>query len=241
MMKYRGKEWNEGLEKLQDRLEYHFNNLEYLERAMIHRSYLNESNDKTLESNERLEFLGDAVLELVVSDVLFRKFPKLPEGVLTKKRSQAVCEPSFYYLAETIKLGDILILGRGEESSGGRNKPSILSDAFEALCGAIYLDGGYNFIYDFFNQNIDNVLEKEKDEERIFIDYKTRMQEYCHKKGLKFSYKLLKEEGPCHDKHYTMMLEIDGRRISTGEGKSKKQAEQMAAKNAYEELGEAGE
>lgn len=232
----------EALKEFRDRLNYPFKSLENLDRAFYHRSYLNELADKTVGSNERLEFLGDAVLELVISDLLYRTYPEEAEGELTKRRSQLVCEASLSYLAELYRMGDLLLLGKGEEGGGGRRKPSILSDCFEAVMGAVYLDGGYDWIYNLFRDNLDRFIRGEESKDRIFIDYKTRVQEILHKKGVSFEYRLLDEQGPSHDKRFTIALYVDGKPLAEGTDRSKKLAEQQAARRAYEEsLRDAGE
>lgn len=224
------------LKDFQEKIHYSFQNLGFLEQALIHKSYINEHSLDAIDSNERLEFLGDAVLELVVSDILFRHYPKQLEGSLTKKRSQLVCEPSLAFLAHKLGLSPYVLLSRGEELSGGRKKDSILSDCFEALCAAIYLDGGYQWIYELFDQNFEDILAQEFMEEKIFIDYKSKLQEYCHRKNLDFSYVLEKEEGLPHDKTFTMALYINQKIIARGCASNKKQAQQEAAKHALEAL-----
>lgn len=224
------------LRELENELGYHFNDISILNMALTHSSYVNENNVPKDRFNERHEFLGDAVLELVVSDYLFKKYPNSTEGVLTKKRAQLVCEKSFGSFGELLKLGEYLLLGKGEESSGGRHKLSILADTFEALCGAIYLDGGIFFIQNFLKKLIENSQENE--EESIFIDYKSMFQEYNHKENLgDFSYELISEKGPSHDKEFNINLLLNKKIISSGFGKSIKKAEQDAAKKALLILG----
>lgn len=224
------------LEAFEHELGYRFNRPELLDRAFIHRSYLNECADKTLVSNERLEFLGDAVLELVVSDFLYRRYPDEPEGDLTRRRTQIVCEASFAYIAERLGVGLLLLLGKGEDSTGGRRKASLLSDCFEAICGAIYLDGGYEWLYEYFQKNIESFILAEADQKRIFIDYKTKLQECLFREERAFTYEVLEESGPSHDKRFTVGLLIDGVVAATAQARSKKMAEQLAAKNALEGL-----
>ena len=173
---------------------------------------------------------------MAVSDYLFNKYPNSPEGVLTKKRAQMVCEKSFSHFGELLNLGDHLLLGKGEELTGGRKKSSILADSFEALCGAIYLDGGYKFVSNRIVRLIESTYFDE--EKEIFIDYKSKFQEYIHKKSLgRFSYTLISEEGPSHDKSFLVDLSINSKLYSQGIGKSIKKAEQNAAKNALVKLG----
>lgn len=217
----------------EEALGYTFENPALLENAFIHSSYLNECNDKNIEANERLEFLGDAVLELIVSDILFRSLPDEPEGALTKRRSQFVCEPSFGYIGHRLELGKYLFLGKGEEMAGGRTRNSLVADAFEAVCGAIYLDGGYEFLYSFIKHNLNEFVAKEKEAEVYFIDYKSKVQEKLHRLGHAFAYELISERGPAHDRSFVVALIVNDEEVAKGAGKSKKLAQQDAAKNAW--------
>ena len=177
--------------------------------------------------NERIEFLGDAVLELTISDWLFRQFPHFQEGQLTKLRAQIVCEDSLSLLAKECSLNEYLLLGKGETLSGGREKPAILCDVFEAFIGALYLDKGVNEVQRFLNLV---VIPK-------ITDFKTELQEYLQQNGpVHIRYELVKEEGPSHDKIFTVQLIVDGKKYKTASGKTKKAAEQMAAKLTMEEL-----
>lgn len=225
-------------QEFQDSLNYEFRDLSLLEEALIHRSYLNESADKNLVSNERLEFLGDAVLEVVVSDLLFERYPEKSEGWLTKRRSQIVCEPSFSYIASIFGIGKLILMGKGEEATGGRQKASILSDAFEAVIGAIYKDGGIEWIRSFFAESLDEILQQEVGSQRLFIDYKTQVQELLHSQAKDFEYQLLREEGPSHEKIFTVGLYVEGKKICEAQAGSKKMAEQKSAELAYELLTE---
>lgn len=220
-----------------ERLNYRFNDVSLFEQALIHRSFLNEAGDKNLVSNERMEFLGDAVLELVVSDILYRKFPSASEGDLTRRRSQMVCELSFAHIASHYNIGQLILMGKGEERTGGRKKASILSDTFEAITGAIYLDGGYQWIYDYFQENFHRIMLDEENSDQAFVDYKTRVQEHFHTTGQKFEYRLEKEEGPAHEKTFTMALYVDGEKQAEASEKNKKLAEQAAAKKLSDKLG----
>ncbi len=224
------------LDDFQKRRGYYFKNISLLERALVHRSYINETSKNRLMSNERLEFLGDAVCELIVSDILFKKFPDMGEGVLTDKRIKAVCQPSFAFLATDWGLDRLLILGKGEEMQGGRNKDSILSDCFEAVCGAIYLDGGYEFLYSEFDRFLPGLFEKEARANSLYENYKSKLQELAFRKKLAPVYTLIEETGPDHKKTFTVRLDISGKTVSQGRGGSKKEAEQDAAKNALELL-----
>ena len=220
---------------LEQRIGYQFKNGQYLRRALTHSSYSNESREKP-ECNERLEFLGDAVLSLVVSNYIYHRF-HLNEGDLTKIRASIVCEKSLFRLAGEIGLGEELYLGRGEEQMGGRTRPSIVSDAFEALIAAIFLDGGLEpasrFILRFVREELDT------GERSAFVDYKTMLQEIVQKNPEeKVSYVLVEENGPDHDKHFVVEVRLNSNVIGRGEFRSKKGAEQLAAKEALELMGE---
>lgn len=227
----------EDLQGLQDQVGYHFHEESLLKQALIHRSYVNESQLEDSDCNERLEFLGDAVLELVVSDCLYRRFPNIDEGDLTKKRVQLVCEASFAYLGKALQLPKLLLMGKGEENQGGREKNSIAADSFEALCGAIYLDGGYDFIYAFWSANLDEILAKEERSPQMFHNYKSKLQEYLAKEKKSLQYERLAEEGPANSPSFLVGTRIDGRLVGQGWGKSVKAAEQAAAREALKALG----
>lgn len=220
---------------LEERIGYQFKNKKYLRRALTHSSYSNESREKP-ESNERMEFLGDAVLSLVVSNYIFHRF-HLDEGDLTKIRASMVCEKSLFRFAQEIGLGEELYLGRGEEQMGGRTRPSIVSDAFEALIAAIFLDGGLEaagkFILRFVREELDT------GERGAFVDYKTMLQEIVQKNPEeRVNYVLVEENGPDHDKHFVVEVRLNSNVIGRGESRSKKGAEQLAAKEALELMGE---
>ncbi|MEG1993526.1 MAG: ribonuclease III [Oscillospiraceae bacterium] len=223
------------LNELEKKLNYYFKNIEYLQIALTHSSYANEMK-RGIKYNERVEFLGDAVLSIVVSDYLFNNY-SVPEGDLTKLRASLVCEKSLDEMAAKINLGKYLRLGKGEEMMGGRTRPSILADAFEAVIAAIYLDGGIEsarkFILPFVTEMLDH---KDK---LSFTDYKTLLQEIVQQNPEEvLSYKLVSEKGPDHDKVFVVEVHLNSNVIGKGEGKSKKQAEQMAAKQALELMGE---
>ncbi len=218
----------EHLTELQDRIGYTFGNPEYLKRALMHSSYVPGVGG----DNERMEFLGDAVLELCVSEELFFRFPNMQEGQLTKSRASIVCESALFQAAKGIGLGEHLLLGRGEDASGGREKPSILSDAFEAVIAAIYLDGGFTQARSFVHRFVLPLLDLS---ERIFEkDHKTRLQELIHAKthGKQVTYRLVGETGPDHDKTFTMQALLDGEVLGEGQGHSKQSAGQAAAADA---------
>lgn len=217
-------------------IDYKFNNPKLLQVALTHSSYANEMKDKGVKCNERLEFLGDAVLSIVVADYIFENMPELPEGELTKLRSSLVCEKALFKFGKEINLGDYLKLSKGEKNGGGAQRPSIVSDAFEAVIAAIYLDGGIEparkHILRFVIPEINNRNTKP------FKDYKTTLQEIVQKNpGEKISYRLVSETGPDHDKHFVFEVLLNSNAIGKGGGRSKKEAEQNAAKEALELMG----
>jgi ribonuclease-3 len=224
------------LTELQERIGYQFRDEGLLRQAMTHSSYAHEKHMKRLADNERLEFLGDAVLEIVSSEYLFTHYPKLPEGDLTKFRASIVCEPTLALCTEEIDLGKYLFLGKGEAHTGGRTRKSILSDALEALIGAIYLDGGFEPAKTFIHRFIMTDIEHKQ----LFHDSKTLLQEivqgmHAHGSGARgetLSYVLLAEEGPDHDKHFRVEARVGDRALGEGYGHTKKAAEQEAAYHA---------
>ena len=218
---------NHQFELLEKKSGYHFQNPHLLKQAMAHSSYANEHKAKGYHDNERLEFLGDAVLEVVSSEFLFRHYPALPEGDLTKLRASIVCEPTLALCARELDLGDFLLLGKGEEHTGGRKRDSIVSDAMEALIGAIYLDGGFASAKEFVHRFIMTDIEHKK----LFYDSKTILQEQVQKNWHdgEISYVLTGEEGPDHDKTFLVDLYVAGEKKSSGKGRTKKAAEQDAA------------
>lgn len=222
----------QGLEK---KLGYNFKNISLLNTALSHSSYANENKRSGAESNERLEFLGDAVLGFVVAEYLYRNFPQLPEGKMTRLRAELVCEKGLNEVAEKLRLGEYLLLGHGEERGGGRERPSILADAVESVLAAVYLDGGIapaeKFIRDFI-LNPFEAGESGNDE-----DYKTLLQELVQREHSQtLEYRLTGESGPDHAKVFQVEAILNGKAISAGTGKSKKDAEQSAAKHALEIL-----
>lgn len=220
-------------EELEKIIGYSFKDKQLLKKALTHSSYANEKKLGKLGCNERLEFLGDAVLELVSSDYFYKNFPKLPEGELTKKRASMVCEPSLAYCAREFSLPQYLLLGKGEDMTGGRNRDSIVSDATEALLGAIYLDGGFASAKEFVLKFILNDMENKQ----LFFDSKTILQEIIQEDGTKsVQYELVKEEGPDHNKSFTVNVLIDGQVLGDGTGHTKKAAEQKAAYEAIQKL-----
>ncbi|HCI18058.1 MAG: ribonuclease III [Lachnospiraceae bacterium] len=220
---------NELLEELQDKIGYRFQNTELLKQALTHSSFANEQKINKLKDYERLEFLGDAVLELVSSEFLFRENPQMPEGQLTKLRASMVCEPALAYCAKDIDLGSYILLGRGEEYTGGRYRSSITSDVMEAIIGAIFLDGGIEnakkHIYRFILSDLENKI--------LFLDSKTILQEEIQKKkDAQLRYELIGESGPDHNKQFTVDAYLNDVLIGSGTGRTKKAAEQQAAYEA---------
>lgn len=220
---------------LEETIGYQFNDKELLEQALSHSSYANESKE-TRSSNERLEFLGDSVLSLVVSQYIFEHFRKLPEGELTKMRASLVCEKSLHQFAVQIRLGEHMLLGKGEENTGGRERVSILADAFEALIAAIFIDGGMNAARDFIHAIV--LSEENLNKVQNSRDYKTILQEIVQKNPEeRVEYKLIKQSGPDHNKVFSVGVFLNSNIIGSGKGKSKKQAEQLAAKEAIALMG----
>lgn len=220
---------------LEEKIHYQFHDKKILRRALTHSSYANEAKEK-MENNERMEFLGDAVLSLVVSDYIFKRY-HLDEGDLTKIRASIVCEKSLFQFAQEIDLGNELFLGRGEEQMGGRNRPSVVSDAFEALICAIYLDGGLEeaskFILHFAQEQLDASTGGSP-----FVDYKTMLQEIIQKNPEeRVTYVLVGEDGPDHDKYFEIEVRLNSNVIGRGRARSKKSAEQLAAKEALALMG----
>ena len=214
---------------------YEFKNKDLLTTALTHSSFANEAKGG-IKYNERLEFLGDSVLGIVVSDYIYLHCPDLPEGKLTKLRASLVCEKSLYVYAKQIELGKHIRLSKGEKRSGGDDRPSILSDAFEALIAAIYLDGGIEPAREFILKFVIPDIKSSKPKK--FKDYKTALQEIVQKNPEeKLTYVLVKETGPDHDKHFVVEVHLNSNVIGKGGGRSKKEAEQQAAREALELMG----
>lgn len=219
--------------KLEEALGYTFQNIALLDNALTHSSCANESKKK-LCSNERLEFLGDSILGMIVADHLYRSHPDLPEGELTRTRANLVCEDSLVEVAQALNLGEFLQLGKGEEANGGRTRPSIQADAVEAVLAAVYLDGGIGSARKIIQKYI---LSKEVSSIQSNRDYKTLLQELVQREsGQTLQYRLKGEEGPDHDKRFFVDVDLNGKTVGTGNGHSKKEAEQAAAKAAIEHL-----
>jgi len=219
---------------LEKNIKYNFKNKKNLENALIHTSYVNENKISPRIHNERLEFLGDAVLELVSSDYIFENFPDMSEGDMTKLRAGVVCEPALAKYAREIKLGAFIKMGKGEIAGGGRERDSVLSDAYEAVIGAIYLDGGYEPARDFILAALKEDIHSKKGLNWI-ADCKTHLQEQLQKYSqAPIEYYVIKEEGPEHEKIFTVELKHEGRIMAQGSGRNKKEAEQAAARLAIE-------
>ncbi|MDE6362972.1 MAG: ribonuclease III [Lachnospiraceae bacterium] len=223
----------EALHELQGKIGYQFQDEALLKQALTHSSFANEQKINKLNNYERLEFLGDAVLELVSSEFLYNENEDMPEGQLTRLRASMVCEPALAYCARDIQLNSYILLGKGEESTGGRKRDSIISDVMEAVIGAIFMDGGIEnakkFIYRFVLSDLEDKI--------LFMDSKTLLQEEIQKKNTsQLRYELVGEEGPDHDKQFSVEAYLDDRLIGSGVGRTKKAAEQQAAYEALKKL-----
>ncbi len=224
------------IEELERTIGIAFQDKALVKRAFVHRSYLNEARSES-QSNERLEFLGDAVLSFLTSHFLFTKYPNFPEGTLTNIRSSLVKTQSLSAVAKTLGLGDLLLLSHGEEASGGRTNVSLLADAFEALLGAIFLDQGIDTARDFLNRflfpNADRIVET-----KSYLDYKSLLQEIIQQESrISPTYTVIRSEGPDHAKTFWVEAVAAGKTLGAGSGKSKQEAEQYAAQNALEKMG----
>ena len=221
------------IKKFQEVIEYHFHDEKLLRQALTHSSFANEKHLKKHSDNERLEFLGDAVLEIISSEFLYKEYPDKPEGELTKLRASIVCEPTLALCTKDIALGEYLLLGKGEDQTGGRGRKSILSDALEAVIGAIYLDGGFANAKEFIHKYILTDIEHKQ----LFYDSKTILQEIVQENGTQpVEYILTKEEGPDHNKNFTVEARVNGKVMGQGSGHTKKAAEQAAAYQAIRVL-----
>ncbi len=224
---------NRNLQELERTICYQFKEHGLFVQALTHSSYANEHRWNHSRCNERLEFLGDAVLEIVTSDFLYHKYEDLPEGDLTKIRASIVCEPTLAYCAGDISLGEYLLLGKGEEATGGRSRNSVVSDAMEALIGAIYLDGGFANAKEFIHRFILNDIEHKQ----LFYDSKTILQEMVQsRQEAPLSYEIIREEGPDHNKSFEVCAKIGDEEVGRGAGRTKKAAEQVAAYNGILKL-----
>ncbi|MEC1156976.1 ribonuclease III [Cytobacillus horneckiae] len=219
----------------QQRLGIEFKNEKLLKQAFTHSSYVNEHRRKPYEDNERLEFLGDAVLELTVSKFLYIKYPMMSEGELTKLRAAVVCEPSLVSFANELSFGELVLLGKGEEMTGGRMRPALLADVFEAFIGALYLDQDLDTVVKF----LENVVFPKIDSGAFshVMDFKSQLQELVQRDSAGvIEYKILQEKGPAHNREFVSIVMLNGKELGTGTGRSKKQAEQHAAQMALEVL-----
>ena len=225
------------VEQLEKELNLTFNNHNLIKQAFTHSSYVNEHRKKPHEDNERLEFLGDAVLELTVSQYLFQKYPTMSEGELTKLRAAIVCEPSLVRFANELSFGSLVLLGKGEEMTGGRERPALLADVFEAFIGALYLDQGLETVWEFLKE-----IVYPKINEGAFshvMDYKSQLQELIQRDGSgNVEYQILQEKGPAHNREFVSRVTLNNVALGLGSGKSKKEAEQQAAAEALKKLKE---
>lgn len=217
------------LEALEEKLEYHFKDSSLLNEALTHKSFTNEQKGEAPKDNERLEFLGDAVLDLVISELLFREFPSLKEGELSKKRASLVREEGLAPVAKEIGIGEYLRLGKGEEKSGGREKESLLADTLESIIAAVYLDGGLDVAAALIKRLFEPLISSSE----LITDFKSQIQELSQKQGLGVPcYETVSEEGPDHDRLFEVALLLNGKTLGTGRGRSIKEAQQAAAKEA---------
>ena len=222
------------IKDLEEAIGYRFHNISLLQNALTHSSFANERWHNSLLSNERLEFLGDSILGMLVAEYLYRNFPDRPEGELTRMRADMVCEKTLASVAARIHLGDHLMLGHGEEQGGGRSRDSILADAVESVIAACFLDGGIEAAQKFIRTFI---LVEVPVSQMHNTDYKTKLQELVQqKKNQVLSYTLTGESAPDHDKHFTVAVSLNGGMVGQGEGRSKKRAEQEAARAAIRNL-----
>ncbi|MCF8000729.1 MAG: ribonuclease III [Halanaerobiales bacterium] len=226
----------EKLKELENKLNINFEDQNLLRRALTHKSFANENSDLNIKDNERLEFLGDSVLSLSISTYIFKKFDDYKEGKLAKIRSVIVSAPVLAEKAGELNLGKYLLLGKGEELSGGRNRDSILADTMEAILGAMYLDKGFDFAFDFIINNFRSFIF-EVDNGNYIQDYKTMLQEVIQKNSNnRPDYEVVKEKGPDHNKEFYVAVNFEEKELGFGKGKSKKEAEQKAAQHALKQL-----
>ncbi|MBO0995472.1 ribonuclease III [Bacillus sp. SD088] len=226
---------NQKIKDFQERIGIQFQNERLLKQALTHSSYVNEHRKKNYEDNERLEFLGDAVLELTISQYLYKKFPTISEGELTKLRASIVCEPALVEFANELEFGDAVLLGKGEEMTGGRARPALLADAFEAVIGALYLDQGLDKVVAL----LEKVVYPKVDAGAFShaMDFKSQLQEVVQKDGTRtLSYQILQEVGPAHNRIFISQVSLEGKILGEGKGRSKKEAEQHAAQMALDHL-----
>ncbi|MBO8162395.1 MAG: ribonuclease III [Brevibacillus sp.] len=222
--------------QLQEEIGIRFRDESVLRQAFTHSSYVNEQKGKRISDNERLEFLGDAVLELTVSQFLYKSFPKMSEGEMTKLRAAIVCEPSLVKFAQLLRFGDLVLLGKGEELTGGRQRPALLADVFEAFIGALYLDQGLDVVFRFMEKYVYPRIDK--GEFTQITDFKSQLQEFVQQENLgEIQYRIIQERGPAHNREFVSEVLLNDKPLGTGVGRSKKEAEQRAAARALMELG----
>jgi len=220
---------------LQQQLKVQFDNTQLLIQAFTHSSYVNEHRKKPYEDNERLEYLGDAVLELTVSQYLFQKYPTMSEGELTKLRAAIVCEPSLVKFANELLFGNYILLGKGEEMTGGRTRPALLADVFEAFIGSLYLDKGLNAVENFLSTYVFPKINAGAFSH--VMDYKSQLQEFVQRDSTgTIEYQILHEKGPAHNREFVSKVLLNGQTLGIGNGRSKKEAEQHAASEALNKL-----
>ena len=224
------------LGKFEKILGYKFKNISYLKNALTHTSYINEHKNNPQSSNERMEFLGDSVLGLSVSEFLYKNYKNLPEGVLSKIRASVVCEDSLAKLASSLSLGEFLYMGKGELLSGGGFKPSVTSDAMESVIAAIYLDSGFETAKSYVLSWLEDAIIEAAEHKGRETDYKSRLQEFCQSKGFVPTYELLGESGPDHSKIFEARVTTGDGLFAEGKGSNKKKAQQMAAKAMLEKI-----
>lgn len=219
----------------QTKLGVFFTNEKLLKQAFTHSSYVNEHRKKPYEDNERLEFLGDAVLELTVSQFLYQKYPMMSEGELTKLRAAVVCEPSLVSFAHELSFGELVLLGKGEEMTGGRERPALLADVFEAFIGALYLDKGIETVVQFLEKIVYPKINAGAFSH--VMDFKSQLQELIQRDGIGvIEYKILQEKGPAHNREFVSRVSLNNQELGVGTGRSKKESEQHAAQMALEKL-----
>lgn len=222
--------------ELQKEIGVVFEREDLLIQAFTHSSYVNEHRGKPHRDNERLEFLGDAVLELTVSQYIYEHFPKMTEGEMTKLRAAVVCEPSLVKFANRLRFGELILLGKGEEMTGGRKRPALLADVFEAFIGALYLDQGLPAVFQFLEKYVFPSIDK--GEFNQITDYKSQLQEFVQHDNLgELHYRIIQEKGPAHNREFVSEVILGDKPLGQGRGRSKKEAEQHAAAKALEELG----
>ncbi len=221
------------IKNLESKLKYEFKDISILKNALCHPSYVNEKHLDRKNSNQRLEFFGDSVLSLIVSEYIFSNLKDYPEGKLTELRARVVCEESLAKIAEKLDIGSYLILGKGEIKSEGSKRPSTLSDAMEAIIAAVYIDGGFEEAKKLVISNLKDDIREISSSDNISSNYKSELQELVQAKGQTLSYSVIGESGPEHAKNFEVAVLVDGEEIATGKGSSKKRAEQEAARIAY--------